>query len=214
MSIEQKNLTILGATGSVGRELVKQALSSNQNVTVLVRDPGKLGEVAARVTVVQGDVTDADAVKRAVAGADAVVSALGHTKSSADDVLTVASSYIIAAMRAAEVKRLVVLANTALPAAGDHPTFGQKTQVKMMDMMMGSINRDHVAQAKNITASGLDWTIVRAAMLADGPHSGKYRVGPLDSNTGSRIARADAADFLLTCATNGKYVAAMPVVSQ
>jgi len=207
-------LTILGATGSVGQKLVDQALAANHTVTVLVRNPEKLGALRSRVTVVQGDVTNADAVKDAIAGNDAVISTLGHSKGSPDDVLTVASSNTIAAMRNAHVKRLVVLANTALPDSDDHPTFGQRIQRRMMGMIIGQINRDHATQAQHIEASGLDWTIVRAATLADGPHTGKYHVGQLDSNAGNRIIRADVADFLLACAINGKYAGAMPVVSQ
>ena len=207
-------LTILGATGSVGQKLVNQAIAANHTVTVLVRNPEKLEALRSRVTVVQGDVTDADAINRAIAGNDAVVSTLGHSKGSPDDVLAVASSNAIAAMRAAHVKRLVVLANTSLLDSGDHPTFGQRVQGMLIGMMMGQINRDHAAQAENITECGLDWTIVRATMLADGPYSGKYRVGKLDDTAGSRIARADVADFLLACAVNGKYIGAMPVVSQ
>ena len=71
-----KKLTILGATGSVGRELVAQALEKGHSVTVLVRNPDKLGELRPSITIVEGDVTDAEAVDRAVAGADAVMSTL------------------------------------------------------------------------------------------------------------------------------------------
>lgn len=207
-------LTILGATGSVGQKLVNQALDAKHTITVLVRNPEKLEALRSRVTVVQGDVTNADAVNRAIAGNDAIVSTLGHSKGSPDNILTIASSNAIAAMRNAYVKRLVVLANTAVPGTNDHPTFGQRAQKKMMDMMMGQINRDHATQAQQIEASGLDWTIVRASTLADGPYTGKYHVGQLDSKAGNRITRADVADFLLACAINGKYVGAMPVVSQ
>ncbi len=207
-------LTILGATGSVGRELVDQALSAGHTVTVLVRNPEKLETSVSRVTVVQGDVTNADAVQRAIVGADAVLSALGHSKSSPDDVLATASANAIAAMRPAGIKRLVVLANTALPAEGDQPTFGQRLQGGMMNMIMGSINRDHVVQAQRISESGLDWTIVRAPVLANGSRSGKYRIGSLNGKAGTRIVRADVADFMLACATNGKYLHAMPVISQ
>lgn len=207
-------LTILGATGSVGQELVNQALDEGHAVTVLVRNPAKLGALQSRVTVVQGDVADADAMKRAIAGSDATLSALGHSNGSSDNVLAVASANAITAMRDANSKRLIVLANTSLPDAGDQPTFGQRFQRSLMGMMMGQLNRDHAAQAQLITNSGLDWTMVRATILANGPRSGNYRVGQLDGKAGNRIARADVADFMLASAANGHYVHALPVVSQ
>jgi putative NADH-flavin reductase len=207
-------LTILGATGSVGQELVNQALTAGHTVTALVRNPDKLGDLRSRVTVVQGDVANAEAMKLAISGSDAVLNTLGHTKSSPDDVLAVATSNTITAMDKANVKRLVVLANTTLSDVDDQPTTGQRVQRKMMGMMMGTINSDHENQAKLIANSDLDWTIVRAATLGKGPVTGTYRVGKLDSNAGSSIARADVADFMLKCAANGKYVKALPVVSK
>ena len=73
-------LAILGATGSVGRELVAQALAAGHEVTALVRAQPKPGEIDDRVALVIGDATSADAVKRTVQGRDAVLSALGHAK--------------------------------------------------------------------------------------------------------------------------------------
>jgi uncharacterized protein YbjT (DUF2867 family) len=62
------NLTVLGAAGRTGREIVGQALEAGHAVTVLVRHPEKLGALRARVTVVVGDARDPIPVARAVAG--------------------------------------------------------------------------------------------------------------------------------------------------
>ena len=207
-------LTLLGATGSVGRQLLTQALTAGHPVIVLVRQPDTLGDLRARVTVVQGDATDAAAVARAVAGADAVLSTLGHRKGSPKDVLAQGITHTIAAMQQHGVRRLVVLANTSLSDTGDQPTFGQRSRQALMGLAAGEINQDHAAQARLIADSGLDWTIVRAALLSNGPQSGRYQVGKLDRTTGSRIARADVADFMLTCATQDTYRQSMPVISQ
>ena len=207
-------ITILGATGNVGRELLSQALESGHEVTVLVRNPEKLGATSSRVTVVQGDVSDANAVERAVAGVEAVLSTLGHTRDSANDVLAVASTNAVKALRKNGGRRIVVLANVALSEPGDQPTVGQKMQRGLMGLAMGQINKDHEAQAKVLADSGLDWTVVRAAVLADGPHTGQYKVGKLDSSAGSKIARADVADFMLKSLNSNTYVRSLPVVSQ
>jgi putative NADH-flavin reductase len=207
-------LTLLGATGSVGRQLLTQALTAGHAVTVLVRQPDTLGDVRARVTVVQGDVTASAAVARAVADADAVLSTLGHRKGSPKDVFAQGITHTIAAMQQQRVRRLVALANTALSDPDDQPTFRQRSLHALMRLAAGQINRDHAAQARLIADSGLDWTIVRAALLANGPPSGQYQVGKLDRSTGSRIMRADVADFMLTCATQDTYRHSMPVISQ
>src|SRR6476661_1807819 len=93
-------LAILGATGSVGRELVAQALAAGHEVTALVRAQPKAGEIDDRVALVIGDATSPDAVKGTVQGRDVVLSALGHAKEGPDDLLAKASASVIAAMRA------------------------------------------------------------------------------------------------------------------
>jgi putative NADH-flavin reductase len=55
-------LAILGATGSVGRTLVMQALDADHEVTALVRERPEPGEIDDRVALVVGDVTSADSV--------------------------------------------------------------------------------------------------------------------------------------------------------
>ena len=79
-------LAVLGATGSVGRELVTQALAAGHEVIALVREQPKPGEIDDGVALVLADAKSAEAVERTVAGSDAVVSALGHTKGAPDDL--------------------------------------------------------------------------------------------------------------------------------
>ena len=111
-------LAILGASGSVGRELVTQALAAGHDVTVLVRHTPRSGQFDRRVTVVQGDADDPGSVDRAVAGSDAVLSALGHAKGSPRDLLAAATSNTIAAMQAHGIRRLVVLASPSVTDQG------------------------------------------------------------------------------------------------
>jgi putative NADH-flavin reductase len=60
----------------------------------------------------------------------------------------------------------------------------------------------------------VDWTIVRAAILSDGPRTGKYRtaVGEIVPG-GVRISRADLAEFLLTVVETGDYVKQRVVIA-
>ena len=60
-------LTVFGATGGVGRELVSQALAAGHRVCAYVRNPAKLDLDHPELTVIAGELTDAAAVRRAVA---------------------------------------------------------------------------------------------------------------------------------------------------
>ena len=68
---------IFGATGTVGRLLVEQALSLGHQVTAFTRSPEKFGQPSEKLRVVKGDVLDPGSVERAVAGHDGVLCALG-----------------------------------------------------------------------------------------------------------------------------------------
>ncbi len=60
------NLTVFGATGGVGREVLTQALDAGHHITAYVRNPAKLGLNHPNLTVITGELTDREAVQRAV----------------------------------------------------------------------------------------------------------------------------------------------------
>jgi putative NADH-flavin reductase len=70
-------LTIFGASGNTGRHLLEQALDAGHTVIAVVRDSTRLPIRHQRLQVVVVDVLDPAAIGPAVAGADAVISALG-----------------------------------------------------------------------------------------------------------------------------------------
>ena len=52
-------ILILGATGSLGRDVVQRAVSTNHNVSVLVRTPSKLpADIQKKVVVYEADLTE------------------------------------------------------------------------------------------------------------------------------------------------------------
>jgi putative NADH-flavin reductase len=208
-------LAVLGATGSVGREHVTQALAAGHEVTALVRQQPNPGEIDGRVALVVGDAMKVDAVNRVVDGNDAVVSALGHVKGAPGDLLACTSANLITAMRADGVDRLVVLSSPAVEDLEDRPGLFYRAARVLLGIVMPSVVRDHRDQARLIEESGLAWTIVRGPLLfTDGPHTGRYHAGPITRESAARISRADLADFMLTTATNGDFVRTKPLVSE
>ena len=70
-------LTVFGATGGSGKEIVRQALDAGHEVTAVVRDPARFPVTGDRLEVFRADLTDPQALRPAVAGRDAVLSGLG-----------------------------------------------------------------------------------------------------------------------------------------
>src|SRR5579863_10332327 len=108
-------LTVFGATGGIGRNIVEQAVAAGHEVTVVARHPASLA--APRVRVVAADLAAPDpaVLADAVAGADAVLSGLGPRSAADVGVVARGTRAIVAAMRATGVRRIVVV--SASPVA-------------------------------------------------------------------------------------------------
>ncbi len=209
-------IIIFGATGGTGKLMVSQALAKGHSVSVFVRDPVGLPQ-DSRLRVIQGNLFDFATVVDAVRGHRAVLSALGARSLKKADILAQAIPLILEAMGQEYVNRLIVLG-----AAGLDPDYG-KYQNALTRMALWTARHtalkhpfvDQAAQERLLAASDLDYTIVRAPRLMDGPFTGKYRVLPdaLPSG-GLRVNRADVADFMLLQLTDprfhrqGPYIAA------
>src|SRR4051812_45547097 len=84
-------ILILGGTGPTGRHIVDQALARGYDVTVLVRSPEKANDLNGAKLVV-GDARDEKALRQAIKGRDAVISALGTPASPFKDVTLLSSA--------------------------------------------------------------------------------------------------------------------------
>ena len=206
-------LAIFGGTGKTGKPLVEQALAQGHEVTALVRTPSKLPIQSDHLTLVQGDATDPNDVERVIIGADAVLSALGHAKGSPDDVQTVATEHIVAAMKRRGVERIVSLTGAGVKDPNDEPKLADKLIRFLLKTFAGKVLEDAKNHAEVLRKSGLQWTIVRGPRLTNGPHTGEYRVGYVGKNSSTQISHADTADFMLKEVTDNAYIHKAPVVS-
>ncbi|WP_211355054.1 NAD(P)-dependent oxidoreductase [Blastococcus colisei] len=104
------NVTVFGATGAIGQQVVEQLCTRGHAVTAYVRNPAKVPAGWGHdVTVVVGEITDAAAIDRAVAGADAVVSALGPSmdRKATGVPLVKGTRHIVESMQRHGVRRYV-----------------------------------------------------------------------------------------------------------
>ena len=206
-------VAIFGASGRTGRPLLEQALAAGHEVRALVRDPSKLHVGHERLVVIRGDVLDAATVEETVAGTEAVLSALGQTKLSPKDVQTRGTENIVAAMEKHGVRRLVSLTGAGVRDERDEPKLVDRVITFLLRRLQPDVLEDGVRHAEVIKGSGLEWVIVRGPRLTEGPKKGEYRVGMVGKNSGTRISRADLAEFMLGQLTADTHLRQMPVVS-
>jgi nucleoside-diphosphate-sugar epimerase len=123
---------VTGGAGFIGSHLVEALVRRGEYVRVLdnfvTGRRANLAEVASDVEIIEGDVRDPDAVRRAVAGMDYVLhqAALASVQWSVDDPLTTHAAnatgtlQVLDAARRAGVRRVLYAASAA--AYGDDPT--------------------------------------------------------------------------------------------
>src|SRR5437870_784751 len=103
-------LTVFGASGGIGTELVRQGLDAGHHVTAVVRETSRLAvEPHPNLKVVVADVMDPVAIAPAMAGREAVLSALGTRVSGPTTVNSDGARSIIQAMQDAGVRRLLMV---------------------------------------------------------------------------------------------------------
>ncbi len=204
-------LIIFGATGTIGRHLVDQALSQGHQVTAFARQPLALKLDHQDPTRQAGDVLDRGAVADAVQGHDAALIALGSGRKGT--VRSVGTKHVVDAMARHGVRRLVCL--STLGAGDSRALLNFFWKRIMFGLLLREVYADHEAQEAFVKQSDLDWIIVRPGAFTDGSASGAYKHGfpPTEKNLKLKISRTDVANFMLRQLTDDTYLRQSPGLS-
>ncbi|MEU9453513.1 NAD(P)-binding oxidoreductase [Streptomyces sp. NPDC048277] len=195
----EMKLLVVGANGGLGRQVVTHSLERGHQVTALVRRSAGQAEKPG-LRFVEGAVgDDLAAVRHAVDGQDAVVSALGNPlwlkARTGSPVMARAAANLVAAMHLHRVRRI------AMPLAWGSGVSRERTAWPLKALTRLLIRRDYqdfdTAEAI-LAASGLDFTVVYFGSLTDRPasHAWSARSG-IRTPSPLAISRADLAQCLL-----------------
>ncbi len=174
-------IALIGGTGFVGSAVLAELSQRGHQVSALARDTTKYRTLPG-VTPVQADVTDAAQVERAVAGADAVISAYNPGWKSPElyELFMTGTRAILAGTKQAGVRRLLIVggAGSLFVAPGvqlmDTPEFKSMVPPEIIPGVQGA--REALALVRGET--GLEWTFLSPpAKLAPGERTGKFRIG-------------------------------------
>jgi putative NADH-flavin reductase len=204
-------LTIFAATGGIGRQLLEQAIAAGHDVTAVARNPQSLAGAAARVVAADLASAEPAALQPAVAGADAVLSALGPRTKADAGVVARGTKAITTAMQAAGARRIIVVSAAPIgtvPSPGrPHPPRHDPGDGLIIRYLADPIvkralraNYADLARMEDVLrGSDLDWTAVRPPRLTDKPVTGRYRKAyGQNIRRGVFVSRADVAHYMLS----------------
>jgi putative NADH-flavin reductase len=206
-------LVVFGASRGVGYQVVEQALQAGHHVTAFVRTPSKFTLQHPNLSLVQGDSIDAAAVEKAIAGQDAVISALGPTRPPVPGMMETSAKNIVAAMKKQGVRRLISTTGAGVRQPEDQPKLADRLIGVLLNLLAKDVVLDSAANVKVIQDSDLDWTVVRYPRLVDGPRTNKVRVGYVSKDSSTQLSRADGASFILKELTEKNWLRKLPLAS-
>jgi putative NADH-flavin reductase len=197
-------VVVFGASGKTGRRIVDGSRAAGHEVTAVVRRGGDRTAVGSGVRVTECDIFDRADVARAVAGHDAIISALGHRRASQNvfardlsppDLHQATTAHLIEAARVHRINRLFVL---SLHGAGDsraRTSWLYRWLVTRTTIRLALADSEAMEAA--LAESGLDWLAVRPVTLLDGKQRGRCRVRDERIGSLATIERADVAAFVI-----------------
>lgn len=203
-------VAVLGASGATGRHVVSAAAERGHRVLALVRRPGTIAPRDGVTETLWPDVIDPSALVDALPGTDVVISALGGAEKGPTTVCTDGIRSAVTAMLATGVHRLIAVSAHGVLETHDRSLYSRAVWAGVAERM-----RDKEAMEALITASGLDWTIVRPPALSDRDATGGYRIATdLPIRLWSSVGRAGLATFLVDEAEKSEYVRSYPRISR
>lgn len=204
-------ITVIGATGFVGPEIVKEALSRGHQVVAVSRSADKLA-AASGLTIAQGDIHNAEWLSGVLKGQDAIVSAFnpGWAESDLYEKFTRGSDAILQAVKNSGVKRLLVVggAGSLEVAPGVELV---DTEVFPANIKPGALGARALRNRLQSKESSLDWTYLSpAAMLEPGPRTGTFRLGTtsllMNGEHPASISVADLAVAIIDEIENPQHI--------
>ncbi len=172
-------VTIFGATGMVGKQLIIHALSKGWNVRAFGRQIDDLMDKELqtdKLTAVKGYLFDAGDVQKALKGCNAVLSAIGGAVDGSDQTRSLGIKNIVAQMEKNGPKRIVAVGSVGVLESedGNGPRFEQEDYPQEFV----PVGREHFAAYMHLKKSSLDWTFMCPPDIHDKEADGKFETTP------------------------------------
>ena len=196
-------IAVVGATGRTGLQVTEQALARGDDVIALARHPGTLPRQGPGMVSAAVDVLDRAVLADTLAGAVAVVSALGIGASRQPTVVySEGTANLLHAMDAHGIRKLAVISAVPAGPRTEQPFVQRRMIIPVLDRVFGATYADMRRIEALLRGSDLDWVCLRPPRLVSKKATGRYRLDASRPLPRARsITCADLATALLDSLT-------------
>lgn len=196
-------ILVPGATGTVGSEVVRQALERGHQVVAIARNPANLVIEHSRLTKVSADILDAKVVEPLLDGIDAVVSTVGIGASKTPTTLYSAGTRnLLAGMNKHGVERIVVISSEVAEHWAHQGPLKLWIVLPLLQKFLGATYDDMRRMDIALWESHAKWTAIRAPRIRNAPAKKRYRLDTEPLPRGWMITASDLASAMLDVIDN------------
>lgn len=187
-------VTIFGATGMVGLQLVKHALHKGFTVKAFGRNVFTTAfPKNENLQLIQGAMLDKEQVRHAVKGSDAVLSALGGAYNGTDKSRSLGMKNIVEQMDHEGVKRIIAVGGMGIL---DAPGGGLLMDEKYYPQEYIPVSMEHFEAYQSLKNSSLNWAMVCAPEIVNAEVTGIYETAA-DTNPAQSRYKINVGDLSL-----------------
>lgn len=169
---EHRTVALLGATGMVGRFIIRESLARGYDVRALARTPAKLDEYRGQITVIKGDAREPAVIRELLSGSDVVLSALGPVKADGDAakfVSTAVAGNILQEMERQAISQYILVSGGGVVMPGDKRNLLGWWVRTLARLGLSDTLEDKQAEYALLADSSAEWMLVRAPLIDPEP---------------------------------------------
>lgn len=201
-------ITVFGATGQVGKRIVRYALAYGHTVKAFGRNITSIIDADLRnekLEAVKGSVFDKEAIGKALENSEAVLSALGGSFDGMDKTRSLGMKNIVQEMQQLGIKRIIALGGTGTLSSQDGNFLMDSPDFPEQFL---PVAREHMAAFHHLERSDLDWTFLCAPQIVDEDRTENYVVSDtfLPEPNRNIVNAGDIADFMVKEVMNNQHM--------
>ncbi|CAI8718068.1 NAD(P)-dependent oxidoreductase [Chryseobacterium sp. IT-36CA2] len=161
-----KKVIVFGATGLMGKQIVKENLKSGNKVSVYIRQ----NEYPENVTIITGELNDENKITEAIKGFNVIVSAVGN-RNYEDPTMVVAPVGKLLAKLVLDNQRLIIVGGSGLTLQ-DSKTL--RRDLAGQPEFLKNQRADHWEAYTNIAPLDINYLFICPTMVVEGDADGNY----------------------------------------